>query len=133
MPIMNSWKDEAKRILYVEFVDNWTWEEYHNSMAEALAMIAKIDHHFVQLIDMRNANAMPANTSAVPQIMRGRKQENQDMGITVIVGAETIVRVIVNVFEKTTGQAYPKRYLVESIEEGLDLIAKYFAERDAAE
>lgn len=133
MPIMNSWKDEAKTILYVEFLDNWTWEDYHAASSEARRMVTEIEHHFVQLLDLRKSKPIPTANSPVSQIMRGRKSESEKQGITVIVGAEALVKIIIKVFEESTGSRYQKRYLVESIEEALDVIANYFAERESLE
>jgi uncharacterized membrane protein YoaK (UPF0700 family) len=127
MPIELSWKDDAKTILFVQFVDEWTWEDYKLAFENARLMVKDIDHHFVQLLDMRQSKVISSG-AASQHILRARRSTfSEHVGITVIVGAETRIRVVLDVFEKSSGRAYPKRYLVESLDEAMSAIEDYFA------
>ena len=129
MPIHISWKDEEKTILFIQFLDEWTWDDYKLALEDARLMVENIDHHFVQLIDMRQSKVV-STTSASPHILQGRRKTfSEHVGITVILGAETKIKVILDAFEKNLGKAYPKRYLVETMDEAMAVLEEHFAER----
>jgi hypothetical protein len=130
MSIHVSWKDEEQTILLVQFVDEWTWEDYKLAFEDARLMVKDIDHHFVQLLDMRQSKVISSG-AASQHILRARRSSfSEHVGITVIVGAETRIKVILDVFEKISGRAYPKRYLVESLDEAMSAIDDYFDRRN---
>jgi hypothetical protein len=123
MPINVFWDDFEKTIVRAELVDYWTWNDYYRSVAEGARLVQGITQRIDQIVDMRRSHSLPPGV-ALTHLKRARASDPENPGITVIIGANLMVRVFVAVLERAYGTRFPPRYIVETLDEAHDLISE---------
>lgn len=120
MSIYAYWDAEDKQILRTDIVGAWTWEEYLDSMYKQIAHLEaqeRVDH----IVDLRHSKQSPSK-GAIHQLRRVAENRQKNQGITVMVGANTFLKSLLDVFVQIYGQRFPQNHLVESLEAALALI-----------
>ena len=98
MPVNIEWDNEAKTIIRMELVGNWTWDEAYRGAQQGYAMLETVDHEVGVLMDLRNSKAIPSNAITHARIMI--KQRHPRTGLTVFVGTTTFFTALWNVFSR---------------------------------
>ena len=121
MPIEISWFDEEKTILFAKFTGEWTWEEYAVSSIDALKLAQATDYRLDQIIDMSASGAIPEGQALTHMNRSYELSRPFKIGLTILVGASTILRGVVSALAITNPNRNP-RVFVDSIEEALEMI-----------
>lgn len=93
MPIHVYWADEGKTLLQADFVETYTWDEYHDAIEKQLAMIEGLPHRFVSITNLTDLQQMPSAPFA-PHFRRNRVLTPLNEVMTIIVGASADLRLL---------------------------------------
>lgn len=117
MGVHFSWYNDEKTVILIKFDPEWSWSDLEVMDREGDAMIESVPHPKVcYLIDASETNVVPHNLS--PR----RVKEVLDMGhpksdLAVVVGMQTFVRLMLNIWLKFVPEAAERFVLVGSLEE----------------
>jgi hypothetical protein len=103
MTIHVLWDDAAKTIIRSESEGQWTWEEYHESLARIVEMVRSVDHR-VDLIQLRRPGSTPPSSSGMPHYQRAMRILPENTGLNVIINTNTIARSVANIFTRLYGR-----------------------------
>ena len=109
-----------------EFVNHWTWDEYHNHTQKLVTMSKASGFRRIDIIvDMTQSAGMPSGI--ISNILAGNPNQTNDTdgwGLTVVVGGGVLVRTMLNVLRGLSGVIREHYTLANSIAEAKQLIAK---------
>lgn len=123
MPILTRW-EEDNRIVIWEFQGSWTWDDYYNQRGAVNDAIREKAHDVHMIIDMSASSLLPKNplthgTSAM-------RQAPINIGTTVYVGSNTILRTFFKMFKQIYSAAQPSKklqiHMVTTLDEAYALI-----------
>ena len=93
------WAEDADAVLMWEFINHWTWDEYHSHVKQLLEMSSAADVKRVDIIvDMTQSAGIPSGI--ISNILAGNPAEGSDMngwGLTVVVGGGILIRTMLNI------------------------------------
>lgn len=131
MPVKVTWYDADKTIISVNFCGDWTWEDYSNTAAEILELTQDIHYRIDQVIDMRASGPVPQGPALMFMNRSYKIAKFKQQGITVLVGAGTILHALVTALAMTDRKR-PPRLFADTIEEALRLIEEDRAKKNDA-
>jgi len=92
MPISISWDNTDKTIIQYRFEGRWTWDEFNKGLFEANSMMDSVNHTVHVIVNMGNSAALPRG--AITQIASLRTRKHPRIGVTILVGASSLVQSI---------------------------------------
>jgi hypothetical protein len=98
MAIDVSWYDEAQTIIRYTFNGPWTWDELNAARETDHALRRTKNYQVDNILDMRRSPIIPQNPIVRFRSFASSVPENA--GMTVIVGANTLVEALVNIFRR---------------------------------
>ena len=96
MGITVVWDDDAKSIIRWDFEDHWTWEEFYQGFDQSLEMAQSVTHRIDVIPETTHTEHMPPG--ALTQFRRVFEKSPPHMQLTVVTGANTFGRAILNIF-----------------------------------
>lgn len=125
------WDNETKTAIRAEFVESWTWEDFHRAVAEIHHMIAQYDHT-IDIIIWHHIHMPPENP--ISHFSRTLRTQPQNTGRIVIVlppmnkPLDRFLMTLAGIVQRT----YPNRspvISVRSIEEARSILGQLQAAR----
>jgi hypothetical protein len=130
MPVSVKWDNDDKTIICWVFEGNWTWEEYYDQRNAANAEIASAGHRVDMIVDMRTSKILPSG--AMTHGKNAIASTPPNLGITVFVGLNTVLRVFYNMFSSLYGRLLSDKQLdtviVATLDEAYTIIQQRRAE-----
>lgn len=131
MGIKVSWANEQKTIVMVKFESGWTWEDFDASVDQSYVLMKECDHPVHVIVDSLEA-PMPPSPQVIGHLQRAWMSRPSNFGVQVMVGGESFVNVVANVFSKvfpTAGAVTPVAKTVEDAYAKIAEIEKRQAEK----
>lgn len=101
MPIIPKWEDNEKTIIYVQFIDDWSWSEFTPVREIIVEMLGSVSHMVDYIADFQEVDHIPIGALAIGRSIHKSCIHNE--GVAVIVGISPILRML---FQSFTA-AYP--------------------------
>jgi len=102
MKIKSEWDNDAQSVIRHEFERGWTWTDFHQALDNAYNMMGTVDHEVHVILDFRNANLIP--NGALTQLkMAYTNPKHDNIGKTIVVGANNFMQALVSVGTKLAG------------------------------
>jgi hypothetical protein len=121
------WDNAEKTILSYTFDGEWTWQELDIVWRQGENMVEGITQRYDVIMDLRNMNVIPRNAL---QVMRDRYElHSPNGGLTVLIGANALIRAILDVLTRIKPQAFEHYRCVPTLEEAYQLIANHLRVR----
>jgi hypothetical protein len=120
MPIKMYWGDEGHSIFCWYFEGNWTWEEFHYFMPEAVVAQRRTGHRVDIIMDMRNTDYLPP--AAVTHVRQALAAMPDNIGHLVVVGPNVFVKAALSTFRSLYKETSKKFIVAETMEEAESLI-----------
>ena len=123
MPITPRWYNDDKRVILIDVVGKWTWEDYQELGNQIRPMLLSVDHTVDLIADMRQSGPIPRGLASV-HIRRGQAVRPDNYGITINVGADSFAKALTSAIHKAYG-GESNQIWVETLDDALDYIQSY--------
>jgi len=125
MPITVEWDDDAKTIIRWNYSGPWTISEFHRLRYQEQRLRAEVDHRIDCLIDVRAIHMLPKSVSSLFKTLAFETTEyHPETSLTVIVGANTVMRVWYEVFKHLYPEQARRYRFVAQLEDAYTTIAE---------
>lgn len=94
MPVLVDWDNPEKTIIRYQFVDPWTWPEYHTTYARGWALISTVNYTVDLIFDFSQGGGIPPSAIRHFQIVAQRVHPNR--GYVVVIANNPVIRSIIN-------------------------------------
>jgi len=125
MGIELAWQDEEKTILCHTYDGAWTVQNFYDAVDTSRAWLIEVEHPVDLIIDMRTADGPPPKITSAYQYADRKVPDNQRL--IVMVDPTEVMKAFNNVVGKIAPRASQYRYVVESMDDAIQLIADYRA------
>ena len=98
MPVHVQWDNDDHTVIQLVFEGKWGLEELYPALSEMYKSVEQEQHIVDSIVDMVNASTIPSNVLSIRGTIERNQPDNQ--GISVIVGANTLVRSIANILNR---------------------------------
>lgn len=118
MPIHVYWYDDSKRILRYDFVENWTREDLLAATEIIFAHLDSVQHAVDSIIDLRKNTTSPVRiwlTLAFRDAPYLNARVHPNHRLNVVVGADTAMRIVLNVAASVIPHALATLHFASSI------------------
>lgn len=116
MTITQAWADDEKTILRVEYGETWTWEEFHATWNEVIAILKNTPHP-VYILVVNPQRAYTPRGNAITQFGIYLRPLHQHAAlIAVVMTNDQLSRSIVSILQKIHRPLAGKFALVNSVE-----------------
>jgi hypothetical protein len=121
MSVSPVWHTDDKLVIRMVHEGIWTWDEFHHALRELDTMLNSVLHTVDLIIDVRNSANLPAGTpSQLGKINEFYKHPH--LGHSVVVGANNLVKVFVNIMTSVYPPLKQRFQLAESIDEAIETL-----------
>ena len=124
MSITNTWDDEAKTIIRIDYNEGWTWDDFEAAQIEVGEMLGSVEHE-VDSVVMLNTGSTPqgilakfSNVAASPVFTY------PNSGVVVVTGARGFIGTLADLFLKIQSQTAGKITMASTLEEAYEVIAE---------
>ncbi|MFN8374862.1 MAG: hypothetical protein U0694_18525 [Anaerolineae bacterium] len=119
MPVNVKWYDEQQRVIWYAYEGRWTWDEFYQTFEQGNQMIESVEHNVDTIIDLRRSSLLPSNVMSRGNFMGSKLHPRH--GKTVVVGANSFVQLLYDMFRKLYGGTADKMHLtfVQTLDEAL--------------
>jgi hypothetical protein len=100
MGVQVLWDNDEKTIACYEFVDPWTWEEFHQAVTEIHTMVRSVTNKVDYIADMSRSRIAPGN--ALLHIRHAIQDAPPNSGLLVVVGGSAFAGAILKVVSRFT-------------------------------
>ena len=125
MAISVSWGNPEKTYTCFKFEGQWTWEEYHQSVREAYAMVKDLPYTVNVLIDMTDCKLFPQNM--LSHFGSSMQRVPRTFDLCVVVSSSMFVETLTGMINALFGKKKVRFVSVRTLEAG----QRIFAEHDA--
>ncbi|MGB1287827.1 MAG: hypothetical protein ACPG7F_14910 [Aggregatilineales bacterium] len=105
MCIEVSWYNENKTVLIHDISGKWTITDIRHAAVVAWDMMRSVSHQVDVIIDVRNGNRLPSGFMVHGKHIATTRPDNA--GVIVIVGANTLMKSLYDVYSRSYGRATP--------------------------
>jgi len=120
MPIVSRWENNDKTIIYVQFTNNWSWDEFAPVRKTILDMIDSVSHVVDYIVDFQAANDIPNGALAVGRSIHKSCSRNE--GFAVLVGPSPQLRMLYQSFTIAFPASKSEIALVPTLEDAYQMI-----------
>lgn len=123
MPVSAEWNDNTQTIMRWTFTGKWTWDEYYLCRKSINDDICGVGHVVDLIVDMREGSMLPAN--AMTHARSAVDSAPDNIGVTVVVGTNAMLRIFYNMFSKLYNTIAAKDTnirVVATLDDAFDLI-----------
>jgi tRNA A37 threonylcarbamoyladenosine dehydratase len=125
MPIHVSWGNPQKTYTLFRFEGKWTWEEYHEAVAQGFELVKDCDYTVNILIDMMDCRLFPQNL--LSHFGTSMRQPPKAFDIAVIATASRFIEVLASTIEKMYGKQQTRFRVARSVEKAHQILADHDA------
>lgn len=123
MSIEIGWYDDSHRIVFTQYIGQWSWEEFYDIARQAARMIGEESHRVDILADMRKSGPLPINGSALTIAGSVMRLYPENWGCIVIIAENRFVSMLINIFSAVNSAGFGARTCVaKTLDEALDMI-----------
>lgn len=127
MSIKVKWDNAEKMILRYNFEGDWTWQELDMMWRQSEQMVEGLTERYDVILDVRQMNGIPRNAL---QVIRDQFEvHSPNGGLTVLVGANALMRAILDVLTRIKPQGFGHYRCASTLEEAYQLIASHIRVR----
>lgn len=94
MPVLVDWDNPEKTIIRYQFIDPWTWQEYHETHARGWALISTVRYTVDLILDFNQGGGMPS--SALRHFQNAVESVHPNRGYVVIITTNPLIRSVMN-------------------------------------
>ena len=123
MSIELIWYDEDKTVLRHLYDGHWTPQEFIAAVNESRRLLLDVDHPVDLIIDMRTAEGPPSGINSAYQYADRMVPDNQRL--IVMVNPTEYMQAYNQVVGKIAPRAAQNRYVVETLDDAVQLIIDY--------
>jgi hypothetical protein len=121
MTIQIGWADPEKTILRMDFIKNWTWDDYQEAGVRGKALTEDIPYKFTIVMDFTDSGPMPQH--AFTHFKRGLNNQHPNRRMVLVISkhrmlAESMISVLLKLYPKAA-----KIHFARSFEEAQKFIA----------
>ncbi|MBZ0301047.1 MAG: hypothetical protein K8J31_14965 [Anaerolineae bacterium] len=116
MPITVAWDDEARTTIAFTYEGHWGWEEFYESVEQSNTLMGSVSHPVDVIINLQNSFLMPQNM--LSHLARMPKIAHPNTSSIVVVGANSLVHALSNLFIRLYGNNDRKFRIVRTLEDG---------------
>ncbi len=122
MPVNVKWYDERQAVLWYSYEGRWTWDEFYQAFEHGNEMIESVEHKVDTIIDLRRSSLLPSNVMSRGNFMSAKLHPRH--GTTVVVGANSFVQLLYDMFRKLYGKTADKMHLrfVQTLDEAFTIL-----------
>lgn len=124
MPIELFWGNSEQTVLYAQFGETWTLEEFHTLIDEMYEMISAARHTVHIINDFSRSRSSPNRLLSLGPHIERRKAINT--GIHIIIGATAFLKSMIHAAQRMY-LTDSRIYLVNSVDEAYQIIQEYRA------
>lgn len=129
MPVDMAWEDSSKSIMLCTSHGEWTWDEYHTALEQAVEQFQAAQHS-VDLILARAPTATMPSGSPMPHFQRAMRMMPSNVGLIIFINTSGFSRALVSIFSRIfMDREQPRLVIVASHEEAHAVIASHRAVR----
>ena len=123
MSIDIDWDNDDRQIIKAVFQGRWTWQEYLDGKEKAETMLASVEHRVDFISDMTEGSFVPQ--SALSNLSRAFAGAPRNLGLNVIVGGNTFVRILLQSLGKIVPHSPASNIrFAETLDEAYDVVAQ---------
>ena len=121
MPIVSRWESNEKTIIYIQFVDEWSWSEFTPVRETIAEMLESVPHMVDYIADFREVDHIPSGALAVGRSIHKSCKHNE--GVAVIVGDAPLLRTLFQSFMIAHPASKSHLILVSTLDEAYQTLA----------
>ena len=122
MGIQVRWDNSEQTIIYCDFNEEWTLDDFHTMIDEIYALARSVSHQVYLISDYTRSRVPPRQWLSTGAHIEKRKSMNTELSI--VVGANTFVNVMLNVAQKLFLKDFPI-CTVATLQEAYQIIEKH--------
>ncbi|MBI1257227.1 MAG: hypothetical protein GC204_07125 [Chloroflexi bacterium] len=124
MNLQVEWDNPEKTIIRITYTERWTWSDFYEANAAAIAMMNSVPHTVHFLADFRQSRSLPLG-GAITHARSALSNMPDNWGLLVIVSTSTLIQRMVTIFQTAFGGKMGlKTCCVTSIDAAYRLIAQ---------
>lgn len=136
MGIRQWWDEKDKTLVRCEIRGEWTWEEFHEAMAQIRALARQVKYRVDMVIDLSEAGPLPMSAASL-QLKNMLDRMPEHFGVTVLVTSDNYTRMVVESLDRVLPDARGRLYTTGTVNAARRIIllarsAKYDTGADAA-
>jgi hypothetical protein len=109
------WLDEKdSTLIRCTIEDEWTWEEFHEAMAEVRTLVYDTDQRTDLIIDLSDAGPLPMSAASI-QLKNMLDRMPDHFGAVFLTTPDTFTRMIVESLDRVLPEAKGRLYVAESV------------------
>lgn len=122
MPYTIDWDDEEKTIAIQKYSGSLTLEEYYDAVKARIAFISSAAYPVDLIVDVTNANTSVRGLISASRYANKHVPQNQRF--VIIVGANYLIKMIVNTISKIAPQKTKDTHLVDTLDQAYERLAE---------
>lgn len=121
MNITVRWHDKAEHIQLWTFKNHWTWEEFHQTLAETKAQIADCYPQRVDVIaNIEDSGKIPANS--MMHLQKAFDDIPDNLGIITICSSASLINTVIKIGKRIYPNLANRYYASPNIQSAVQLI-----------
>lgn len=123
MGVQVVWDNTDKTVVRFIYEGSWTWQEYHQTIQTANAMMDTVAHPVVSIVDMRATKYIPPNAMRHIRQVINESRNHNNSNIAVYLGADDFTQALVNATQRIylDVRAFSQFFYAESLEAAREL------------
>lgn len=122
MPIRVGWGNQDRTYIYVQFVGQWTWEDYYQGYETWLQLVNGVTHTVSTLANFSDSRGIPQG--ALTHFHKTFTVLGNKGGEFIVVGADTMIITFGQMLKKMNPQLRGVLRSMETIEEAQEYLLK---------
>lgn len=124
MSIQVSWGNLEKSYVYIEVIDTWTWQEFHECITSANALIATVTHDVYIVTHLTNAGAQKLPIGAFIQWRRSLNNTPANVKMVIIVAGLPTISLFLDTVQRMFQSIITFKFRVVTTLENAESIIK---------
>ena len=121
MPIISRWENNEKTIIYIQFSDEWSWDEFTFVRGTILNMIVDVSHIVDYIVDFQEVEDIPNGALTVGRSIHKSCSRNE--GVALMVGLSPMLRMLYQSFTTAYPASKNEFLLVANLNDAYQMIA----------
>ncbi len=126
MSISVSWGNAEKTYTVFRFEGNWTWEEYHQSIREGVALVKDCPYTVNILLDMAQCRLFPKNL--LSHFNHSMSEPPKPFDLAVVVTSSKFIELLAGMIERAPGPRRARFRVAKTLEQAHQILRAHDAE-----
>lgn len=120
MPVAVDWYPSTDNIIVYEFIEGWTWQEFHAAIDRAIELSHQVEHTVYYIANVHKTESIPRG--ALRQVKSIMSKMPANWGATIVVQHNLFVKTLAESFTRIYPK-YGKNFpVVSSMEAAIALV-----------